>query len=220
MPKNVSSQASRAYQTIGKAYVALADIFKRGIKNEENNSRLLAEARYGHEHWEADFNEGLVKQIIHAYQRFSILHLEKAYAALTVAEVNRRTSPDANNYADTANQISRLIAMGQLNASVSQPSEDVAKWVVRFGHSAQDSSPVHPEEVKIDRLKSQTAKISRLMNDIQELDRQLGFTKEYILDAKAAKKMKDNGQDNGDNMPTFTVHQDLFNQDEDMMAET
>lgn len=111
--------------------------------------------------------------------------------------------------------------MSQLDASISQPSEDVATWVVHFGQLAKDGSPTDPEEVKIDRLKSQTTKISRLMNDVQELDRQLGFSKEYISDARAAKKNKDSAQEIGDNMmPNFAVHQDLFNQDEDMMAET
>lgn len=219
MPKNVNSQALKAYQTIGLAYTALADVFKKGIRDDESSSRLIAEARYGHACWKDDFNEGLVKQVIHAYQRFSVLHLEQTYAALTVAEVTRRTSPDANNYTDTANYLSHLIAIGQLNASISQPSEDVMTWVVRFGKLAVAGPHTDFEEEKYENLKSQAARITTLMNDVREFDRQIGFSKEYILDAKKAKKLKDSGQGDEDSMPAFSPHQDLFNQDEDMMAE-
>ena len=219
MPNNVNSQASKAYQALGKPYTALADVFKEGINNEESNSMLISEAQYGHACWRDDSNEGLVKQVIHAYQRFSVLHLKKAYAALTVAEVTRRTSPDPNNYADTANHLSHLIAMGQLNATISRPSEDPMTWVVRFGKTAGAAPHIESEEQKYDSLKRQGEKITMLMDDVREADRQFGFSKEYISDAKKAKKMKESGQGDDESMPVFSLHQDIFPQDEDMMAD-
>ena len=87
----------KTFQSLGKPYTALADLFKNGVKNEESNSKIIAEAQYAHLCWRDDSNEGLVKQVIHAYRRFSVQHLEQAYTALTVGDVTRSTSPDPNN---------------------------------------------------------------------------------------------------------------------------
>lgn len=217
MPKNVSAQASKAYLSISKPYTALADVFKDGIRNEESDSRLVAEAQYGHAWWKDDFNEALVKQVIFAYQRFSIIHLEKAYAALTVADVTHRTSSDPNNYADTANHLSHLIAVGQLNATMSRPSKDVRTWIVRFQKLAEAAPHADTEGENYEKLKRQGEKIKSLMDDVREIDRQVGFSKEYISDAKKGRK-SNSGLGDDENMAPFSLRQDIFPQDEDMMA--
>ena len=209
----------KTYQSLGKPYTALAEVFKSGVKNEEADGKLIAEAQYAHHCWRDDCNEGLVKQVIHAYRRFSVQHLEQVYTALTVGDVTRRTFPDPNNYADTANYLLQLISMGQLNARISRASDDPMTWVVYFNSSSGESSHAQSEDQQYDNLKRQTEKISMLMDDVREADRQLGLSKEYIMDAKKSKKAKDNGQGDEDAIPGLSLHQDNFLHDEDMMED-
>ena len=209
----------KTYQSLGKPYTALADIFKNGVKDEESDGRLIAEAQYAQLCWRDDSNEGLVKQVIRAYRRFSVQHLEQTYTALTVGDVSRRTSPDPNNYSNTANYLLRLISMGHLNATISQPSEDPMTWVVHFNRSANGALRVPSEEQQYNDLRRQTEKISMLMEDVREADRQFGLSKEYITDGRKHKKAKENGHGDEDAIPGLSLHQDNFPQDEDMMED-
>jgi COP9 signalosome complex subunit 3 len=162
-----------------------------------------------------DFNSGLVRQVIQAYRRFSVLRLEKTFAALTVADIARKTSPHPNDYAGTGQYIVSLISAGEFNATLSEPSEDPASWIVRFSDST--SGPLaRSEEQRYDALVKQTGKIKVLIDHIGETDRKLSLSKDYISDAK--KKKKEKLVDGEDGSPW--IGQDTpFDHDEDMMAD-
>lgn len=218
LPKTTNSQAAKMFQALAKPYTALAEIFKEGVANEESSARLIAEAQTGHKWWSEDFNAGLVHQVIAAYRRFSVKHLEKTYAALTIADITRRTSPNPNDYAETGRFVIQLISYGQLNATISRSSESPESWVVRFPTSPAEGPQARSEDQQYDELVKQTQRVRALMEHVREADRKLGLSKEYIQEAKKMKKGK-NGEGNGEDGNAFPGPGDAFDHDEDMMGD-
>ena len=162
-----------------------------------------------------DSNAGLVSQVIEAYRKFSILELEKTYCALTIADIARYTSPDPSDYAETGRYVVHLISSRQLNATISEPSQDPAKWIIRFSDST--SGPLaRSEEQQYEALSKQTRKVKALTDHIQEIDRKLSLSKDLLADAKRRKKEKN---EQGDNAGEPVWGRDGFDQDEDMMAD-
>lgn len=162
-----------------------------------------------------DSNAGLVSQVIDAYRKFSILELEKTYCALTVAEIARCTSPDPYDYAETGRYVVHLISSRQLNATISEPSQDPATWIIRFFDST--SGPLaRSEEQQYEALSKQTRKVKALTDHIKEIDRKLSLSKDLIADAKRKKKEKN---EQGGNEMEHVWGRDGFDQDEDMMAD-
>lgn len=156
--------------------------------------------------------------MIKAFRQFSVLQLGKTFAALTVADVTRRTSPNPNDYADTGDYVIHLISTGVLNATISQPSNDPASWILRFSDSA--SGPLsRTEEQQHQHLEKQTQKIISLMDHIREVDRKLSLNKDYIADAKKAKKARLNDVEGGMDESPWMTHGDAYEHDEDMMAD-
>ena len=153
-----------------------------------------------------------MRQVIDAYRQFSVLQLEKTFAALTITDIARKTSPDPNDYAETGRYIVWLISTGKLNATISEPSDDPTSWIVRFSDSS--SGPLaRSEEQQYEALVKQTRKVRVLTDHIRETDRKLSLNKDYITDAK--KKRKD-GVDEGD---PWMAHSNNFDHDEDMMGD-
>lgn len=156
--------------------------------------------------------------MVKAFRQFSVLQLGKTFAALTVADVTRRTSPNPNDYADTGDYVIHLISTGVLNATISQPSNDPASWILRFTDSA--SGPLsRTEEQQHQHLEKQTQKIISLINHIREVDRKLSLNKDYIAEAKKAKKARLNDVEGGMDESPWMTHGDAYDHDEDMMAD-
>ena len=156
--------------------------------------------------------------MIKAFRQFSVLQLGKTFAALTVADVTRRTSPNPNDYADTGDYVIHLISTGVLNATISQPSNDPASWILRFSDSASGPLP-RTEEQQHQHLEKQTQKIISLMDHIREVDRKLSLNKEYIAEARKAKKARLNDVEGGMDESPWMTHGDAYEHDEDMMAD-
>lgn len=162
-----------------------------------------------------DCNSGLVRQVVDAFRQFSVLRLEKTYAALTVADITRRTSPDPNDYTGTGDYLIHLISSDKLNATISEPSDDPASWIVRFSNDT--IGPLaRSEEQQYEALVKQTRKVKVLMDHIQETDRKLSLSTQYIKEEK--KKKKGMGEDGENANPWSHNAGDTFDQDEDMMA--
>lgn len=169
-------------------------------------------------HNRQDFNRGLVVQLVTAFRQFSVLQLGKTFAALTMADIARRTSPDPNDYAGTGDYVIHLISTGVLNATISQPSNDPASWILRFSDST--SGPLsHTEEQQHQHLEKQTRKINLLMEHIREAERKLSLNKDYISEAKKAKKTRHNDLEGGMDESQWMTHGDAYEHDEDMMAD-
>lgn len=163
-----------------------------------------------------DCNSGLVRQIIEAYRKFSVKRLNQTFAALTIANVARKTSPQPNDYAETGQYIVSLISARELNATISKPSDDPASWIVRFADSS--SGPLaRSEEQEYNALVKQTHKVKSLIDHIRETDRKLSLSKEYVNEVKRKKKDKANeGPEEGG---PWITHDTGFDHDEDMMAD-
>ncbi len=148
-------------------------------------------------------------------------HLEQAYQALTVADVARRTSPNPDDHAETANYLLDLISRGVLNAEVSGGSSDEpATWVLRFNSFAGNEIHLQSEEQQYAALRRQIDKVAALTEDVREIDRQLGLGKEYIHDAKLKLRLsKDNPTESDLNAANALVGQEFFTHDEDMMED-
>ena len=111
-----------------------------------------------------------------------------------------------------------LISTGVLNATISQPSNDPASWILRFSDST--SGPLsHTEEQQHQHLEKQTRKIKLLMEHIHEADRKLSLHKDYIAEAKKAKKARLNVLEGGVDETTWTTQNEVFEHDEDIMAD-
>ena len=146
------------------------------------------------------------------------MKLGNTFAALTVADVARRTSPDPNDYAETGEYVIHLISTGVLNATISQPSNDPASWILRFSDST--SGPLsHTEEQQHQHLEKQTRKIKLLMEHIHEVDRKLSLNKDYIAEAKKAKKARLNVVESGVDETSWATQNDVYEHDEDIMAD-
>ena len=146
------------------------------------------------------------------------MKLGNTFAALTVADVARRTSPDPNDYAETGEYVIHLISTGVLNATISQPSNDPASWILRFSDST--SGPLsHTEEQQHQHLEKQTRKIKLLMEHIHEVDRKLSLNKDYIAEAKKAKKARLNVLESGVDETSWATQNDVYEHDEDIMAD-
>ena len=165
-----------------------------------------------------DCNRGLVVQVVQAFRQHSVLQLGKTFAALTVADIARRTSPDPNDYAETGDYVIHLISTGVLNATISQQSSDPASWILRFSDST--SGPLsRTEEQQHLHLEKQTRKINLLMEHIREADRKLSLNKDYIAEAKKEKKTRGNDREGGMDESPWLTHGDVYEHDEDMMAD-
>ena len=157
-----------------------------------------------------DFNEGLVRQVIDAYRQFSVSKLSHIFAALTISDIARKTSPAPNNFQETASYIQRLISTGKLNATISNKSGEHKTWIVRFSEST--SGPLaRSEEQQHEDLIKQTRRVKVLIDHIRETDRKLGLSKDYINDAKKKRKTDGGGPDEGGWTP--------YDHDEDMMGD-
>ncbi|KAA6413378.1 MAG: hypothetical protein FRX48_03124 [Lasallia pustulata] len=214
MPRTTNAQAARLYRSIAKPYDAIAEVFKEG-----DASRLRQEFEVGRKVWQDDCNTGLLLQVLEAFRRFAVKRLEKTYAALSVSEIARRTSPDPNNQAETEHYLSSLIANGYLNATLIQSSDLSYPSILRFATSPTTGPLARSEAQAYEELVEQTARISKLTEHIKETDRRLAMTKEYIDWAKRTRKQKDAGGSMGELNHMIEMAGDDYGGDEDMMAD-
>ncbi|KAK2861280.1 hypothetical protein FQN49_004366 [Arthroderma sp. PD_2] len=137
MPRGTPQYAAKAYRTLAKPYEVLAEIFRDGTLQ-----RLEAEIAVGTEVWDKDNNFGLVHQIPDAYRRFSILKLERVFAALSIPDMMSRVSSESSSPAELEAFVASLIAKGQLDARLVQTPNPSGPSVLRFGQNskAMDSS--------------------------------------------------------------------------------
>ena len=218
LPKITNTQASKMYKQLSKPYIGLAEVFEKGIENEEGVTKIVAEAQAAETLWADDCNAGLIRQVVQAYRLFSVRRLEKTYAALTISDVAKRTSEDASDYAETGQYVIRLISNGQLNATISKPSEDPTTWILRFANSANEGPGARSEEQQYDELSRQMARVKNLMTHVKEADRKYSVSKEYIQEAKRNKRGKENNP-GGEENSSWAPPNDAFEHDEDIMVD-
>ena len=135
---------------------------------------------------------------------------------MTIAHITRKTSPDPNDYAGTGRYVVSLISAGELNATISEPSDDPKSWIIRFSDST--GGPLaRSEEQQHEALVKQTRKAEDLVCHIRELDRKVSLSKDYIGDAK--KRKKEHNGEGAEAGVTWPSHGEGFDHDEDMMGD-
>ena len=209
-PKTANPSAVKSVKAIAKPYDCLADAFKSG-----SLARLRGEIEEGQQFWAQDCNTGLVLQVFDSFRKFSVLRLGNTFAALSIAEVARRTSPDPTDLNETAAYVTFLITTGQLQAVITHsPSTDPPTLpILRFLPS---SSTLKTEsQISID-LAMQTAALQKLLKHVGDNDYRLEISKEYVDMLRKLKKQKEQaGKEDGSGFQGATFD----DVDEDMMAD-
>lgn len=163
---------------------------------------------------------GLVLQVLNTFRRFLILKLGKTYAALSIADVARHTSPQPINIAETESYVTRLIASGQLNATLSPSPSLNQPSILRFAASSTEGPLARSEAQQYQDLVSQTAKMAKLATQMKGMDRRLELSKEYLDWTRKARKSKANDEADGmAGVHRYVANIDSHGVDEDVLAE-
>ncbi|ODH46652.1 hypothetical protein GX48_07262 [Paracoccidioides brasiliensis] len=184
MPRTVTPSTAKVFRSLAKPYDSLADVFKTG-----DFRRLQAEVSAGEAVWFSDNNIGLVSQALLAYQRFSVVKLEKTFAALS--------TPDISSYLGTDTQLTDdfvvgLITSGQLQACLIQPSDPSMPSVLRFA-SATFNLNHQPESKFLANLNIQKYQLASLERLAKGTDMKLELSGEYIENMRKAPRRTDVG---------------------------
>lgn len=193
LPKTTSTAAAKAYNILGKPYETVALIFKQG-----SAARLKAEVEAGLEIWRADFNTGLILQVLAAYQKSEIRNLAKVYSKISIPEIlNLTMSAETGDYLpspEAAEQLIReMIAEGSLQASLTPSSLD-HPGVLTFSPT---SAPILSETEVQRELAAAMKRIQALTQEIKQTDRSLTHEKEYVKHVQKQRKNAKNGLDGG-----------------------
>ena len=149
-----------------------------------------------------------MKQVIGAFRKFSVVNLGKTYAAMRITDVAQRTSSTPTDLSETADYVKALVASGELKASITETGNDPGTWVLRFIEEADEEFSEADKLAEITRAKD---KIDTLRARIQEADRKLGLSREYLEYTKKTANQKGTNEQMSDDFMTI---------DEDMMVDT
>ncbi|KAI9717955.1 MAG: hypothetical protein M1828_007047 [Chrysothrix sp. TS-e1954] len=181
VPKQVNSQALKTIKAVSRQFENVAAAFKL-----EDSKKLRAEVEAARSTWQQSGNRGLVDHVMRHHQRLFVLRFEKLYAAMPlqlVAEELRMSQQDATTY------VSSLIESGNLKARI-EPGK--AQTILHF---ARDSElDLRSDERLRDELLLRTNRIKVLQQHIEEADRRLGLSKEYVENVRRSRKKKEERQ--------------------------
>ncbi|WEW55596.1 hypothetical protein PRK78_001027 [Emydomyces testavorans] len=189
MPHTVNASVAKAYKALVKPYNALAIVFKTGTF-----IRLKAEISAGMELWRKDNNTGLVLQVLDAFRRFSVLKLERSFAALAIPDLTQRLALGDRCSLDMERFVAKLLAGSRLSARLFQPSDSSNPTILRFGHFFQPMKGAM--EAKLwEQLLEQKRRVDLLVHNLYETDVKFGLGPDYIDGLRKARWRK-NGGDN------------------------
>ena len=208
--KGSQTSTMRHIKPVAKPYDCIAEAFK-----SRDIQRLQAEMAEGGDIWNADSNHGLMIEVFHAHRRFAVKNLGKTYAALSVTEVAKQTSPGPNNTSETLSYLRNLIETGRLNATLT-PSKDGQDQILRF---LPDSAGQKPETVVEQELALKTQQLQLLLKQVSDVDHRTELSKEYIDYLRKLKRTRDEDskKDSGGGSKGKGASVDEF--DEDVMEE-
>ena len=207
IPKNVGQNAIKHVRAMAKAYECVADVFKAG-----NMAQLRAEIETGNSLWQEDGNYGLMVEVYQAFRKFAVLNLGKTFAALSIAEVARRTSPDVRDLDETKAYLGTLIASGALRAVITDGANE--DQTLRFLASTTSTRSEAPVEAL---LAAHTQELQILLKHVDDTEHRMEVTKEYVDYLKKLKKIRDDDKKNGGTSTGRSAAVDDV--DEDMMEE-
>ncbi|KIY03213.1 uncharacterized protein Z520_01680 [Fonsecaea multimorphosa CBS 102226] len=205
MPRSVGQTAIKHIRALSRPYEAVAEAFK-GSDVEV----LRAEIEVANLVWQDDGNYGLAVEVFQAFRKFAVQRLSRTFAAMSIAEVATRTSPDPSNLAETRAYVDMLIRNGDLSAVITDSASGAQ--TLRF---LPTSAATRPEAQVESALAAQTRELQMLLKHVQDTEHRMEISREYIDYLKKLKKVRDEKQ-NGKGSGRGAVDEDI---DEDMMEE-
>ncbi|KAJ9223049.1 hypothetical protein DTO169C6_4523 [Paecilomyces variotii] len=191
LPSVTAPHAAKTYRALARPYDALADAFKSGDIN-----RLKGEIDIGQTVWHMDNNTGLVLQLVPALRKFSILKLGTTFAALTIGDVARRTSPEPSDIRETEAFVASLIMSRTLSATLLHSSDPSDPTMLRFSTDAHNSDT--SSEAKIsEQLSLERKRLKALVTQIDETESRLELSREYLDNLRRNLRRKEDSAKEG-----------------------
>jgi COP9 signalosome complex subunit 3 len=187
LPKTINQSILKAVRSSSKAYDSLAD-----SASKRDWKKFQAELDRGQEIWNGDGNSSLVQKASDILLHFSINDLSKTFAALPVTRVASYLdlSVDA-----TLQILASMASAGSLHVNVTGQG---ANAVLRF--RTQDA-----QDDQLTSTEAQTERIKTLAAYIQDADRRLQLSKEYL---DSQKRQKLFGGPDGDTADAMDISYD------------
>lgn len=210
LPRNTNSNASKAFQVIGKPYAVVASLFEMG-----SASRLNSEIIVGTEIWRKDGNDGLMRAILLAYQKHQIRRLSSLYKTISVSYISQstvsaETGTNLSNDEAVEVLINAMISQGELHGALMRPLDQLSFLGFNPGGPVLTESRVELE--LIDAME----RIRYMMEDIKTTDRILTHEKDYLR--WAHKQTKPGDGNSGDGYVGEELGWSIGPDDEDLMA--
>ncbi len=211
LPRSAPQTAVKHIRAMAKAYDCVAEAFKG-----KDRQRLQAEIEQGTEVWNDEHNYGLMVEVFNAHRKFAISRLAKTYAAISVAEVARQTSAEPDNVSETLAYLQNLIATGNLQATITAPS-DSTNEILRFLPDSIQKSEEQVEQL----LAAKSHEVQVLLKHVTDLEHRTEISREYVDFLRKLKKTRDDDKKDaatvaGGKGKQATAMDDM---DEDMMEE-
>jgi COP9 signalosome complex subunit 3 len=128
-----------------------------------------------------------VLQVLDAFRKFSVLRLERTFAALSIPEVALRASLEDKSIEEVEPFVASLIASGELKGTLLQSSDHSQPTILRFTTSPSDS--FSETQIK-DDLAAQKQRLTKLLALIQASDHKLELGREYVENLRRDRKRK------------------------------
>ncbi|OAP65465.1 hypothetical protein AYL99_01437 [Fonsecaea erecta] len=205
IPRSANQNAIKHIRALARPYEAVTEAFKgRDVE------KLRTEIEAGNLVWQDDGNYGLAIEVFQAFRKFAVQRLSRTFAALSIAEVATRTSPDPSDLAETKAYVDMLIQNGELSAAITESAN--GDQTLRF---LPTTAATRPEAQFQSALAAQTLELQAILRHVHDTEHRLEVSKEYIDYLKKLKKIREEKQE-GKVTGRGTVDEDI---DEDMMEE-
>ncbi|KAJ5888824.1 hypothetical protein N7495_008865 [Penicillium taxi] len=182
-PVSITSQHLENLQFHAKPYIDFAQAFI-----SSDYKKVEAQVQASQDLWTADYNMGLINQVLVAFKKYSLIKINKTFAALTVSEISEQLSwlPDDPKGAESS--IASLIMSGALNAVlVHRPMADT---MVRFINETTSPRLSHEIETQ-DRFKGESQSLEALMRGLTEINHSLGLSDAYVDGLETSQHMEE-----------------------------
>lgn len=155
-------------------------------------------------------------QVLDAFRKFSVLRLERTFAALSIPEVVHRASLEDKTVEETETFVASLIASGELKGTLLQANDPSQPTTLRFTTSTSDTC----SETEIrDDLAAQKQRLTKLLGHIQANDHKLELGREYVENLRRDRKRKAAAGKEGAPAATVGIGNGEYDLDEDMMGD-
>ncbi|KAL1866925.1 hypothetical protein Plec18167_008857 [Paecilomyces lecythidis] len=191
LPSITAPHVTKTYRALARPYDALADAFKSGDLN-----RLKGEIDIGQSVWHMDNNTGLVLQLVPALRKFSILKLGNTFAALTIGDVARRTSPEPSDIKETETFVASLIMSGALNATLLHSRNSSDPTMLRFNVDTRNSNTLSEAKIS-EQLNREQERLKDLLTKIDETESRLELSREYTDNLRRNQRRKEDSVKEG-----------------------